>query len=1039
MDHLTRLQAFFHSLFQFDLADLDFGLYRLFRLKQEEIEAFITEQLPREVDAAFAEASAGDREYLDREIERLAQQVRQSLADDAVLPTGEIAQDYANTKLGGEYTEARRKLQAIEVTEGHKAEVFNHLVSFFSRYYEDGDFIPRRRYGSREAYAVPYQGEEVFFHWANRDQHYVKTHERFRDYAFTVEDLTGEYRVRFVIAEASMPKDNTKGSRRYFFPRPDLATYDADAQAFILAFEYRLPTPEEADAYGSDSKAQEAILAQALPHILEAVPDENLRVLLQQDQRTKKDVADGAPELPLLLKRLRHFCRRNTSDYFIHKDLRGFLTRELAFYVKDQVIHLMDLEADLEAKRRVVRTFRRLAERVIDFLAAIEEAQRTLFEKRKFVLRTDYLIPVQHVPRPFWPEVLANQAQLAEWQDWAMLDPQADLFNPAGAVNETFLERHPTLPLHTAHFDPAFVRSLLEALPFDDLDAATDGLLVHGENYQALRLLEERYRGWIKCVYIDPPFNSKTTEILYKNEYKHSSWLSLMSDRIALTRSFLHGDGVFVCAIDENEQERLGLVLEQLLGEASRTCATVVHNPRGIQGTGFSYTNEFAYFVHRPGLSLGMRALASEKAKPLMKTGFESERETAENCFYPIYIRDERVVRAGDVPSDDWHPDEPVREAENGEIEVWPISSTDNKERKWRYARQSFDSVIDHLEVREGRNGRPVIYLAKTQESYRTVWTDPIFNAAEYGSTLLKNIVPDAEFSFPKSVWTIYHSLVVSNLGSGEAVLDYFAGSGTTGHAVINLNREDGGQRRFILVEMAEYFDTVLLPRIAKVMVTPEWKDGQPQRQATTEEAARTPRLVKILRLESYEDALHNLAATAERLADDPAAQQREAAYKALAGEDAYRLRYWIELPLQEAETCLRTLDLAHPFAYSLEVLTDDGPVHKPVDLVETFNYLYGLRVRRTETWHNPQDSDRAYRVVKATDREGRRRILVIWRDAANLDPGTERAFLENRIAGMAEGGEVWDEMLINGDSPTPGVSSLDPLFKQLMMAGEAA
>ncbi|MCB0057328.1 MAG: hypothetical protein KDE45_09890, partial [Caldilineaceae bacterium] len=262
--------------------------------------------------------------------------------------------------------------------------------------------------------------------------------------------------------------------------------------------------------------------------------------------------------------------------------------------------------------------------------------------------------------------------------------------------------------------------------------------------------------------------------------------------------------------------------------------------------------------------------------------------------------------------------------------------------------------------------------------------------------------------------------------------LDFFAGSGTTGHAVINLNREDGGWRKFILVEMGEYFDSVLLPRVAKVIYSPEWKDGRPVRDATPEEAERTPRLVKVLRLESYEDALHNLAAPATLAR----AAQREDAFRELAGEDAYRLRYWIELPLQEAEACLRALDLGHPFDYTLEMLTDDGPVRKPVDLVETFNFLYGLRVRRYESW---QDGDRAYRVVKAADREGRRRILVLWRTMDGVDPAVERAFLESKIAAMAVEGEVWDEILINGDSATPGVESLDPLFKQLMMAGEGA
>ncbi len=1033
MDHLARLQEFFRSLFQFDLADLDFGLYRLFRIKQDEIEAFITAQLPREVDAAFAEVSAGDKEYLEREIERLTQQIQDNLTDDAILPGGEIAPAYADTRVGRAYTEARRKLRAIEVTEGHKAEVFNHLVTFFSRYYEEGDFIPRRRYGARETYAVPYRGEEVFFHWANRDQHYVKTHERFLDYAFTVRDLTGAYRVRFTIAAASVPRDNTKGSRRYFFPRPDSAAYDADSRALTLPFEYRLPTPEEAGAYGSNSQAQEAILEETVPHILEAVPDENLRALLGQDQRTEQDVADGKPEMPLLLRRLRHFCRRNTSDYFIHRDLRGFLTRELEFYIKDQVLHLMDLEADLDAKRRVVRTFRQMAERVIDFLAAIEEAQKTLFEKHKFVLGVDYLIPIQHVPRRFWAAILGNQAQLDEWRDWGMLDQQADLFNHTGGVNDAFLEAHPTLPLHTAHFDRAFVQRLLEALPFDDLDDATDGLLVHSENYQALRLLEERYREQVKCVYIDPPYNTGEDEFIYKDRYQHSSWLSLVDSRLALTRKYLRQDGSLFISIDDHEIHNLRTLGQEVFG-SENFVSTIVWQKRTSPDSRTALGAAHDYIL------VFSRSLSDFKAalKPLPL----SERRKGQ---YKNPDNDPRGPWASrDITGQMGHatPDQFYEIVTPAGVRYKPPQG-----RCWAISKKTFKQLVSDNRIWFGHDGksRPRLKIFLSESDGTTTWswwTNREVGHNQEATKELNSLIGSGHgFETPKPTRLLKRILVLTTCPQcNDWTLDYFAGSGTTGHAVINLNREDGGRRKFILVEMGEYFDTVLLPRIAKVMYAPEWKDGRPKRAATSTEAERTPRLVKVLRLESYEDALHNLVATAKRMADDPSAQRREAAYKELAGADAYRLHYLIELPLQEAETCLRVLDLAHPFAYTLEILTDEGPVRQPVDVVETFNYLYGLRVRRTETWRNPQDGDRVYRVVKAGDREGKRRILVIWRDMGDgHDPESERAFLEGRIAAMAEEGEVWDEVLINGDTPTPGVASLDPLFKRLMMAGESA
>ncbi len=123
---------------------------------------------------------------------------------------------------------------------------------------------------------------------------------------------------------------------------------------------------------------------------------------------------------------------------------------------------------------------------------------------------------------------------------------------------------------------------------------------------------------------------------------------------------------------------------------------------------------------------------------------------------------------------------------------------------------------------------------------------------------------------------------------------------------------------------------------------------------------------------------------------------------------------------------------LEHPFRYTIEVLTEDGPRAETVDLIETFNFLYGLHVERLETWHNDKDN-RSYRAVKARNREGRR-VLVLWRDMDGLNPAVERQFLEAKL--KAEGSV--DEMLINADSATPGFASLDGLFKRLMEEGES-
>ena len=1063
-DALTLLQTFFRDLFQFDLADLDFGLYRLFHLKREEIEQFIVAGLPREVEAAFSEYTTEENAQAQMAYDDLKARMLDEFGQDALLPDGNVSPDVKERAQGfksarelvAAYETAHQKVTAIQVTEGHKAEVFNHLYAFFSRYYEDGDFIPKRRYGSKETYAVPYNGEEVFFHWANRDQHYVKTAERFRDYTFKVRDLTGEYRVRFTMAAASIPKDNTKGKTRYFFPRADLAEWNAETRTFVLPFEYRLPTPEEVEQHGTNSKGQASILQAALSEILTAIPDDNLRALVQQDQRTGKQVEAGDPELPLLLKRLRHFCRKNTSDFFIHKDLRGFLTRELDFYVKDQVLHVMDMEADLEAKRRVIRVFRRLARKVIDFLANIEDAEKRLFEKKKFVLETDYLIPIQHIPETFWTEILHNEAQLDEWRAWGMLEPEVNLFNQRGEVNAEFLRTHPTLGVHTRHFERAFVRRLLEALPFDGLDEATDGLLVHGENYQALRLLEERWREQVQCIYIDPPYNKKDDDdFIYKDNYRHAAWLAMMTARLQRAYSLMKPDGALFVSVDDNEQANLRLLMDRMFGVDNLISTMVWEGGLKNDSTFTSVSHDYIVnyvrdkeYIKRSGIKWrtrkeGIDAIYSQVVKLRNKLGEDFEKISDElNKWYrglpkwhpsrahKHYNRvDERgIFFAADISAESGRTREPydvlhpvTKKPCKRPLRGWPTRATMDE-----YIRK--DIVLwgdDHTTVPKLKK-----YLHETEGQ---VLPSVQYRDRRASLKQLRAFLGQDVFSNPKDPYIIAKIIEASGHET-SLTLDFFAGSGTTGHAVINLNREDGGQRKFILVEMGAYFDTVLLPRIAKVMYTPEWKDGKPKRPATPEETERTPRLVKIIRLESYEDTLHNLAAAAEKVYGG----EREQAIKALAGEEAFLLRYWLDLPLAETETTLRSLNLAHPFDYHLEIPTDEGPVFKHVDVVETFNYLYGLRVRRYETWYSPGDDDRQYRAVKATDREGKRRILVLWRDMQDYAPENERAFLEDKLSAMEQAGEIWDEIWINGDSPTPGIVSLDPLFKRLMMQGEA-
>jgi adenine-specific DNA-methyltransferase len=1043
IDSQTRLTSLLRELFQLDVADLDFGLYRLFRLKRAEIEAFLNKQLPGEVDRAFEAVAHAEREALQKRLGELAARIRTEIDEAAILPSGEVNPDYqhinvkAARELIDDYNSQRQRLQVVETSESQRAEVFNLLYAFFSRYYDEGDFIPRRFYSARASYAVPYNGEEVLFHWANKDQYYVKTGEAFRDYAFEVSTVGGLYRVRFRLVEATAPKDNTKGDTRFFFPLPKEATFDAATRTFTVPFHYRLPTEAEVAKYGKNTKAQEAILDEATPKILEPVPDEFLQSALAAPSANGTP-AEGEEPPTLLRRRLRHFTKKNTTDYFVHKDLGAFLRQELEFFVRDQVVHEADLEGDFDAKRRTIRVFRKLAETLITFLAQIEDAQKRLFEKKKFVLETDYLVPVQNVPRALWPEVLANKAQMAEWKKLYALGPKSDLFNIKGQVNERVLEQHPTLVVDTRHFDADFTARLLGA--FSNIDEELEGILLRSENFQSLGLLEATYRQRVECIYIDPPYNTGDSQIPYKNGYLLSSWLALIENRLTKAMGLLRDDAIVFIAIDDFEMADLCQLIDRNFPSLRREMVVVNHHPQGGKAKTLATTHEYMLVCVRRESDRTLSGRMSKdgvEQRPFKRSGTAESnfRRARPNSFYAILVdpNTREVVGLEAPPKGEY----PTGKTKDGFERVYPLGRQ-GEERVWRRSYESCLTLVREkkLQCSENMTIYQLIAAGERTPALFSNWVDPRYNAGTFGANLLGDIIGEHNpFAYPKSIYTVEDALFAAGIENTDVCLDFFAGSGTTGHAVINLNREDGGQRKFILVEMADYFDTVLVPRIKKVMFTPEWKDGKPKQPPTKEEAERTPRLVKVLRLESYEDALHNTFSdkAVERLAE------REKAHRDAVGEDAYRLRYLVKLPVDASDSMLNLARLEHPFDYTLEVLTDHGPKTETVDTVETFNWLYGLRVHRILTWANEQDKagkgkgGRSYRVVVASDREGKKRILVVWRDMTGLDPKVERPFLEAKARELGTFEEQW----INGDTAAKGFASLDGLFKRLMEEGE--
>ncbi len=346
-----------------------------------------------------------------------------------------------------------------------------------------------------------------------------------------------------------------------------------------------------------------------------------------------------------------------------------------------------------------------------------------------------------------------------------------------------------------------------------------DNLIIKGNNLLAIASLLRRYESKIKCIYIDPPYNppSQANTFAYNNTFNRSTWLVFMKNRLEIAKRLLRKDGVLIVAIDKNEQPRLQILIEELFPDSDVDCITVIHNPRGAIGTNFSYTHEYAIFVTPKGKkTIGNRKLKPEEIdwSPLRNWGGESLRSDAKNCFYPIIVEGGQIVGFGDVCADNEHPQQ--TEKHGKQYYIYPIDSK-GVERKWRYARQTVESIWNVLRVKATKKGFD-IEIGKDFGTYKTVWTDSKYDASVNGTQLLKSILPDTQFTYPKSIYNVIDCIEAVVEDDKEAlILDFFGGSGTTGHAVMEINK-DGGHRRFILVEQMDYIETDTLPRNVAIM-----------------------------------------------------------------------------------------------------------------------------------------------------------------------------------------------------------------------------
>ena len=971
MSNYNKLQSVLREIFEMDKADLDFGIYRIMNQKRDYINKFIDTQLPKDIKDILSKTQSIDGVQIQKELDQLG-----SGLDNA----GVVRES------SPKYLELKKALESSVDVSAMEQEIFSHLSSFFKRYYNEGDFISQRRY-KKDVYAIPYEGEEVKLHWANADQYYIKTSEYLKNYAFV---LTDKKKVLFQLKEASTEQNNNKsqgdGERRFAIYKEE--PIEVDGNTLIVNFTYELH---------KKSVKQDDLIKKAFNTISSNIPVAFADICAAGSAPTEKNKART-----LIEKHLTDYVSRNTFDYFIHKDLGAFLRRELDFYIKNEILYIDDINTEspafFTAQLSKIKAFKTVADKIINFLAQIEDFQKKLWLKKKIVIRTDYCITIDRIPEKYHQEIVKNKGQVEEWKE---------LFDvKVSKVEDLVFEQF--LVLDTKHFSDEFKDKLIAE--FYNLDEETNGLLINSENFQALNLMQGKYQEKVDTVYIDPPYNTNATPIVYKNEYKHSSWNSLISDRLILGKNLISEQGFNYIAIDHAELFNLGKISDFIFNEDNRIAIIAIqHNPKGRnQAVFFSENFEYmlCYSKNRGLAQFNQVAIDKEVLETFNERDEEGRyrwenfirartswsKTNKPNNWYPLYVN-EVLNKISELPIE-------------GYTEVYPITNTG--EFTWKSIKESFIQQNRNNFFRVfNENGKVVIkHKYREQQVFKNFWNQKKYHSEFNGTNLLKDILGSSLFSFPKSIFTVLDSLKITSKKESY-ILDYFSGSGTTAHATIKLNREDEGNRKYILVEMGTYFDSVTKPRVQKVIYSDNWKNGKPQ------DKDGISQLLKYQVLESYEDTLNNLVLAQKDLSQlgfDEEAQEE------------YLLQYMLDV---ESRDHLFNVEIfKNPFDYKLKVTENNELIPTKVDLVETFNYLIGLYVE-----HIQRTKD--IKFVEGTTREGIK-TLVIWRNLeTTTNKETEEVF---RKLFESERTSEFHQIYINGDHNLTNFRTGEDQFKVKMI-----
>ncbi|RDI91127.1 modification methylase, type III R/M system [Thermosipho africanus Ob7] len=775
----------------------------------------------------------------------------------------------------------------INGVEDFREELFEKLYTFFKRYFsESGSIYYTYTPWSERIYERVYDPEkDVILFWKTHMLYYVKTEKNYKSVEIKIKGINGEeIKFYFDVSELEHKKANEKKEIMFEFKEID------KDKKIVLRCIY--------SEKGRKTKIDE---------------------IVKQAKEGYKDITTEDVE-----KAIRIFNKQSEVDYFINKDAEKFLKEQLDMYVYQ---YMFDSENVWSMKRiKEIQVFKKIANKIIEFIAQFENELVKIWNKPKFVFNSNYVITIDRiVEKEGGYEVLEKilnheniEQQIEEWKELGIVDEgfkkeeiyqqeQSNLFSQRGKINE----KYKYLPIDTKYFKDIEIE-ILEL--FDDIDEELDGWLIKSENYQALNTILPKFKEKVQTIYIDPPYNTGSDDFVYKDKFQHSSWLTMMENRLSLARELMRDDGVIFVSIDDNEVANLKKLMSSVFEEKNFASNIIWKKKASPQNDAKWLSDNHDYI------------LLYSKCKNLWHPTL-LPRTHKQNKRYKNIDNDPRGPWApSDLSVKTYNPQYvfPIIDPLTGK-EYWPP-----KGRCWMTSKERIQYLIEDNRIYFGK-GKPVLkkFISEVKEGIvpLTIWDDTPYTTE--GIRELKNLfltkTTEPIYSNPKPTTLIKKIVYISTQKASlnAIILDFFAGSGTTAHAVMKLNKEDGGRRKFILIEMADYFYEVIIPRIKKVSYSFNWKDGKPT------DADGIGVFIKYYELEQYEEVLRNAKYEHGDLSLQPS-----------PGKDVFNEYIFMRSP-KFVETVLRRE--GNEYKVDLSKLYPE----KKIDIVETLSNVLGKKIKK--------------------------------------------------------------------------------------------